>query len=218
MVNLLPDAILNYLQTVTVNESPILRELHDETMTMSGANMQISAEQGQFMAFLVKLINAKRILEIGTYTGYSALVMAQALPDDGEVVTCDIDPKATSVAKRYWEKAGLSHRINLKLGPALETLASLASAGVEPFDVAFIDADKKPYPQYFEACYERVRTGGLIMIDNMLWDGKVADKEAVANDKSTGILHELNQRLTDDARVMTTLVPIRDGLLLCLKL
>ena len=173
----LDDRLYDYLLRVSLREPEVLRRLREETLAMPRASMQISPEQGQFMALLVKLQGARKILEIGTFTGYSALVMALALPPGGRIVTCDISREWTAVAARYWAEAGVGGRIDLRLAPALETTRALLDAGEGlTFDFAFIDADKEKYLAYYEAALDLVRPGGLIVADNTLWGGSVADR------------------------------------------
>jgi caffeoyl-CoA O-methyltransferase len=173
--------------------------------------MQISPEQGQFMALLVELMGARKTLEVGTFTGYSALVVALALPADGRVVACDVSEEWTSVARRYWDEAGVAHKIDLRLGPAWKTLESLLDEGRRhDFDFAFIDADKVNYDAYYELALELVRPGGLIAVDNTLWHGKVIDP--AVTDDDTEAIRRLNAKLESDERVTLSLVPIGDGL------
>ena len=195
-------------------EHPILAELRLQTEKMPEAHMQILPLQGQFMAFLLKLINAHDVLEIGTYTGYSSLVMAQALPDSGTVIACDINPEWTKIAKKYWEKANSAHKIDLRLAPALETLKQLKDEK-KLFDFIFIDADKLNYTTYYEDCLTLLKTNGIIAIDNVLWEGKVADQ--AHQDPATLEIRKLNQHLHQDTRVEISLVPIADGLTLVRK-
>jgi caffeoyl-CoA O-methyltransferase len=178
--------------------------------------MQIAPEQGQFMSLLVQLMNAKKILEIGVFTGYSSLSMALALPPEGQIIACDVSEEYTSIARRYWERAGLANKINLRLAPALETLDELIASGeTESFDFVFIDADKENHPAYFERALILVRQGGLIVVDNAFWDGKVAD--AQYQDEETQAIRTLNEKLHYDDRVSLSLLPIADGLVLALK-
>jgi predicted O-methyltransferase YrrM len=178
--------------------------------------MQISPEQGQFMALLIKITGARRVLEIGTYTGYSALAMAMALPPNGEIIACDISPEWTAVAARYWAEAGVAGRIDLRLAPALKTTAALLKAGEElTFDFAFIDADKERYREYYEASLKLLRPGGLIAGDNTLWDGRVV--EEAAQDADTLAIRAFNEQLKSDRRIDLSLVPIGDGLTLARK-
>lgn len=206
----------DYLKSVSLREPEILAQLRAETADLPGAQMQISPEQGQFMALLVQLLGAQKTLEIGTFTGYSALVVALALPENGTVIACDIDEDSTAIARRYWQEAGVSEKINLRLAPALETLESLLDAGdAESFDFAFIDADKRNYGNYYEKCLQLVRPGGLIVIDNVLWSGKVADLSI--SDPRTEAIRDFNVALHTDDRISLSLVPIADGLTLALK-
>ncbi len=212
----LTDSLYDYLLEVSLREPPLLARLRAETEALPLAAMQISPEQGQFMAFLVELIGARRTLEIGTFTGYSALRVALALPADGRVVACDVSADYTEVGRRYWAEAGVDGKIDLRLAPALETLDSLLEAGeAETFDFAFIDADKENYDGYYEKSLQLVRRGGLIAIDNMLWSGSVVDPDK--QDKDTQAIRRLNKKLRRDRRVDLSLVPIGDGLALARK-
>jgi predicted O-methyltransferase YrrM len=214
--NPLTDEVYDYLLEVSLREPEILRRLRDETGELEDARMQIGPEQGQFMALLVELIGATRALEIGTFTGYSALALALALPHGGRVVTCDVSEEWTRVARRYWDEAGVAHKIELRLGPAVDTLDELlAAGGAGSFDFAFIDADKTSVTTYWERSLALVRAGGLIAVDNVLWSGRVAD--STVNDPDTTALRELNARLKDDERVTVSLLPIGDGLTLARK-
>jgi predicted O-methyltransferase YrrM len=180
------------------------------------AGMQISPEQGQFMALLAELIGARRAIEVGTFTGYSALCVAQALPADGKLIACDISEEFTSVARRYWAKSGIADRIELRLAPALDTLKSLlADGGAGSFDFAFIDADKTQYDAYYEAILKLLRPGGLVTIDNVLWSGAVADGRK--RDADTIALRALNEKLKSDKRITLSMLPIGDGLTLARK-
>jgi caffeoyl-CoA O-methyltransferase len=178
--------------------------------------MQISPEQGQFMALLAELIGARRVLEVGTFTGYSALAVALALPADGRIVACDVNEDTTAVARRYWAEAGVADKIELRLGPAVDTLeALLAEGGGETFDFAFIDADKVNYDAYYEGALALLRQGGLMVIDNVLWSGAVADPER--QDADTSALRALNAKLHDDQRISLSLLPVSDGITLARK-
>ena len=180
------------------------------------SRMQISPEQGQFMALLIKLLGAKKTLDIGVFTGYSSLVVALALPADGKIVACDVSEEYTSIARHYWQVAGVSAKIDLHIAPALETLDHLLTAGEGgTFDFAFIDADKGNYENYYEQCLKLIRTGGLIAIDNVLWSGKVADREI--EDNQTNKIRAFNRKLHEDSRITISLVPIADGLTLAIK-
>lgn len=212
----LDERLYDYLLAVSVREPQVLAELREETAQLANAGMQISPEQGQFMRLLAELIGARRTLEIGVFTGYSSLCVAQALPPDGELVGCDVSEEYTAIARRYWLRAGLAQRIRLELGPALTTLDRRIAAGESgSFDFAFIDADKENYQGYYERCLQLLRQGGLIAIDNVLWGGSVADPE---NQKSSTLaIRALNSLLADDPRVSVSLVPIGDGLFLARK-
>jgi predicted O-methyltransferase YrrM len=178
--------------------------------------MQISPEQGQFMALLVQLMGAKKTLEIGVFTGFSALSVALALPVDGKLVACDISEEYTAIAKEFWERAGVSEKIDLRIAPALETLETLIIEGeTGSFDLAFIDADKRNYENYYERALTLLRSGGLILIDNVLWSGKVTDP--MITDKQTQAIREFNQKLHQDSRISLSLIAIADGLTLALK-
>jgi len=212
----LDEKLYSYLLSISLREHPVLSALREETQKLSNAQMQISPEQGQFMAFLLELMNAKKILELGTFTGYSALVMALALPEDGKLITCDIDPKATDVAKRYWQKAGVDNKIDLRLAPCLETFEKLLSQGeAQSFDFIFIDADKNNYLNYYEQGLKLLRKGGVIAIDNVLWSGRVADADD--QDERTKSIRKLNQYVFEDERVTVSVVPMADGLSLVRK-
>lgn len=212
----LEQSLYDYLLSVSLREADILTQLRQETAQMPRSIMQISPEQGQFMALLIKLIGAKKTLEIGVFTGYSSLVVALALPADGKIVACDVSEEYTSVARRYWQDAGVADKIDLHIAPALETLDNLLTTGeTGTFDFAFIDADKGNYDNYYERCLELIRPGGLIAIDNVLWSGKVADTEI--QDNQTNKIRALNRKLHEDSRITLSLVPIADGLTLAMK-
>jgi predicted O-methyltransferase YrrM len=203
----------DYLWETGMKEHPALKELRLETAKLPLSMMQICPEQGALMANLVRLMSAKRTLEIGTFTGYSALVVALALPEDGEVVACDISEEWTAIGKRKWEQAGVSHKIDLRLDSALDTLDALLEDGQQgSFDFAFIDADKVNYLSYYEKCLKLVRKGGVIVIDNVLWGGSVIDSER--NDDDTKAIKKLNEFIVNDTRVSPSMVPIGDGLTL----
>jgi caffeoyl-CoA O-methyltransferase len=202
-----------YLIGETVREPEVMARLRAETRRMPDASLQIGPEQAQLMGLLVHLIGARRALEIGTFTGYSALAVALALPADGKMICCDVSEEWTQVARRYWREAGIADRIELRLAPAADTLAELIAAGeTGSFDFAFIDADKENYDLYYERCLELVRPGGLITIDNALWHGAVADP--AHDDIDTVAIRALNRKIRDDRRVDMVLLPIGDGLLL----
>lgn len=209
----LTDDVYAYLRKFSVREREVLAKLREQTHKMSMSQMQISPEQGQFMQLLIKLLNAKKTLDIGTFTGYSALSVALALPENGKVIACDINGEWTKIAKRYWEMAHLSHKIELRLAPALETLQSLIDQGESgTFDFAFIDADKLNYNNYYELSLKLVRPGGIIAVDNVLWDGKVADASVL--DGNTQAIRALNAKIYQDSRVEISMLPIGDGLTL----
>ena len=213
---MLDEKLREYLLSVSVKESEILRELREETAQMEYSEMQISPEQGVFMAFLVELIQAKRTLEIGVYTGYSALAVAMALPEHGTVTACDMNEEWTNIGRKYWKRAGVEDKIVLRIAPALETLDQLLSEGKKgTYDFAFIDADKVEYQGYFDKSLELMRVGGLIAIDNVLWGGSVID-DSIQN-LSTQAIREFNKNLNTDSRVSISMVPIGDGLTLARK-
>jgi predicted O-methyltransferase YrrM len=206
-----------YLVKVGVREAPILQRLRAETAEMPMARMQISPEQGAFMALLVGLIGARTYLEVGTFTGYSSLSVAMALPANGRVTCCDISREWTDVARRYWTEAGVADRVDLRLGPAVETLdALLAEGAASSYDFAFLDADKPNYAAYYERILELLRPGGVLGIDNVLWSGRVADP--AVDDEDTRALRELNEQIASDSRVELAMLPIGDGLSLVRKL
>jgi predicted O-methyltransferase YrrM len=208
--------LYDYLQSVSLREPEILTQLRQETAQHPMAQMQIAPDQGQFMALLVQLIGAKKTLEVGVFTGYSSLVVALALPPEGKVVACDVSEEYTSIARRYWQQAGVADKIDLHIASAQETLKSLLAEGqAGTFDFAFIDADKSNYEIYYELALELVRPGGLIIVDNVLWSGRVADLQV--QDNRTKAIRSLNQKLHQDQRVTLSLVPIGDGLTLALK-
>jgi caffeoyl-CoA O-methyltransferase len=210
------DRLYDYLLRVSLREPPLLAELRAETAKLPMAGMQISPEQGQFMALLAELIGARKAIEVGTFTGYSALCVAGALPPDGKLIACDISEEFTSVARRYWARSGIGDRIELRLAPALDTLKSLlAVGGAGSFDFAFIDADKTQYNAYYEAILKLLRPGGLITIDNVLWSGAVADGRK--RDADTLALRALNEKLRTDKRITLSMLPIGDGLTLARK-
>ena len=210
------DRIYEYLLATTVREPRVLAELREETQRIPMARMQIAPEQGQLMGLLVELIGARRALEIGVFTGYSAIAVALALPADGLLVACDVNEEWTKLAQQYFARAGVAGKIELHLRPALETLDALIAKGeAGSFDFAFVDADKESYGAYYERCLVLLRTGGLVAFDNALWGGDVAEPEN--HDTDTVAIRELNRRIADDPRVSISLVPIGDGLLLARK-
>lgn len=192
----------------------VQQELIEETRELGGISMmQIAPEQGAFMQLLATAIGARRAVEIGTFTGYSSLCIARGLPDDGQLLCCDVSEEWTAVARRAWEKAGVAHKIELRIGPAIETLRALPE---EPsFDLAFIDADKSGYADYFEALLPRMNDGGLILADNVLWMGSVADPENQS--ESTNAIRAFNDKVAADPRVESVMLPISDGLTLLRK-
>lgn len=211
----LDDCLLQYLRDVSLREHPALIALREATRNHPCAGMQISPEQGQFMALLIKLTGARRTLEIGVFTGYSSLATALALPPDGVIVACDISAEFTDIGRRYWEQAGVAHKIDLRLAPAIETLHALIAEGhLGGFDFAFIDADKTGYDAYYESCLQLLRPGGVIAVDNVLWDGKVAHP---TEDADTAALQALNAKLHTDRRIDLAMLPIGDGLSLARK-
>ncbi|QXH60480.1 O-methyltransferase [Pseudomonas azerbaijanorientalis] len=212
----LDDALYQYLLDVSLRETPLLKRLRDETQALPMARWQVAPEQGQFLALLVKLTGARRLLEVGTFTGYSALCMAAALPAEGSLICCDIPGDYNAIARRYWQEAGLTGRIDLRLAPALETLGDLErQGGGEQFDLVFIDADKANYPSYLEHALRLLRVGGLVLFDNTLWSGRVLETSPESAD--TRAIQALNLALKDDVRVDLSLLPIGDGLTLCRK-
>jgi predicted O-methyltransferase YrrM len=211
----LDDRLYEYLVQFGTRESDLLKDLRAETAKLPGAGMQIGPEQGAFMGLLVELIGVKRALEIGTFTGYSSLCIAGALPADGKLICCDVSEEYTRVARDYWRRAGLESKIELRLGPAVATLDALIEASVPEFDFAFIDADKTNYGNYYERALKLVRPGGLIAIDNVLWGGDVAKPEE--NDEDTQAIRAVNEKVRNDERVTLALAPIGDGLTLARK-
>ena len=213
----LTEPLYQYLLDVSLREPECLRRIREETASHELAVMQISPEQGQFMAMLVRLIGAKRCLEIGVFTGYSTLSVALALPGDGKIIACDINKDWTSIARRHWDEAGVGNKIELRIAPALRTLDQLIREGqTGTFDFAFVDADKSNYWNYYERVLQLIRVGGLIAIDNTLWSGQVIDKDD--HDVDTEAIRAFNAKLYQDKRVNISLVPISDGLTLACKL
>lgn len=213
----LTDNLHQYLLDNSLREPEILTRLRQETAEHPLVDMQISPEQGQLMGLLVKLIGAKKCLEIGVFTGYSSLVVALNLPEDGIVVACDVSVEFTAIAEQYWQAAGVSHKIDLQIAPALETLDRLIANGeAGTFDFAFIDADKNNYAGYYDRCLQLVRSGGLILVDNVLWYGRVADP-SMDKDKRTQAIKEINHQIHHDDRVQISLIPIGDGLTIVRK-
>jgi predicted O-methyltransferase YrrM len=212
----LEKSLYEYLQSVSLREPEILAQLRQETAQHPSSRMQITPEQGQFMALLVQLMGAKKTLDIGVFTGYSSLVVALALPQEGKVVACDLSEEYTAIARRYWQQAGVADKVELHIAPALDTLDRLIAAGeAGTFDFAFIDADKNNYANYYERSLQLLRPGGLIAIDNVLQSGRVAAPQE--QDKITNSMRAFNQKLHQDPRITMSLVPIADGLTLALK-
>ena len=210
------DSLYEYLLDHSLREPELLHRLREETGGMPNGMMQISPEQGQFMGLLVRLIGALRILEIGVFTGYSSLSMALSLPEKGTIVACDISEEYTNIARKYWTEAGVNSRIHLKIGPAMDTIQELSGIDKsEPFDLVFIDADKRNYLNYYEGSLSMLRTGGLILIDNVLWNGKVA--EQTNHEKDTVAIREFNRKLHQDDRIDLSMLPIGDGLTIACK-
>ncbi|MEK9673012.1 MAG: class I SAM-dependent methyltransferase [Rhodospirillaceae bacterium] len=208
--------IYDYLLKSSLREPDVLARLRDETAKHPRANMQVSPDQGQFLSLLVRMTGAKRIIEVGTFTGYSSTSMAMGLPEGGGIIACDVSDEFTQVARRYWKDAGVDHLIDLRLGPAAETLAGLRADGEEgKFDLAFIDADKENYQTYFDHCLALLRHGGVIAVDNVLWSGRVLDPTDETED--TEAIRAFNQRLTTDKRVSISMLSIADGLTLAVK-
>ncbi len=197
-------------------ELPIQRRLRDETAKMPNHTMQLGADQASLLALLVRTMNARRVVEIGTFTGYSSLAMALALPADGKLIACDVSREWTTVAERYWREAGVADRVELRIGPGTESLdALLGEFGAGSFDLAFIDADKASYDAYYERCLRLLRVGGLVLLDNMLWSGAVADPSV--NDTDTVALRTLNAKAHADERVDSCLLTVGDGMLMARK-
>ena len=210
------EQLYRYIIDHSLRDHPVLRELREETAKLARAVMQIGADQGQFMALLARLTGARRCIEVGVFTGYSSLAVALALPEDGQIVALDVSEEWTSIARRYWKKAGVEKKIDLRLGPALDTLDTLLALRQEGrYDMAFIDADKGNYLGYYERCLALLRPGGLILIDNTLWSGDVADPSKTEPD--TVALRAVNDALHHDERIDLALLPVGDGLTLARK-
>ena len=208
--------IYPYLLDASLREPEVLKRLRDETAAMPEACMQIAPEQGQFLTLLMKMIGAKKAIEIGTYTGYSSMCIAEGLGPDGQLICCDINKQSTDVAQKYWQAAALQERIRLQLAPALETLDTLIdNGGREQFDFAFIDADKTNYMAYYSRCLVLLRPGGVIAVDNVLWGGSVADPSI--QDDNTVAIRRFNQQIKNDERVDISMLPMADGLSLLRK-
>jgi O-methyltransferase len=214
--NITPGALSDYVDANWLRESPLKRRLRDETAKMPGAGMQISAHQGQQIGLLARTIGARLAIEVGTFTGYSSLCIAEALPADGKLQCCDVSTEWTAIARRYWQEAGLDGRIELTIAPATQTLDRLLTQGLAgKVDLAFIDADKESYDAYYERCLKLVRSGGLILVDNVLWGGSVADP--ADNDADTKAIRALNAKLKADDRVDLALFAVGDGMTCALK-
>lgn len=212
----LTDDLYDYLLSVSLRETDLLRSLREHTAKHKMARMQIAPEQGQFLALLVQLMQARSIVEIGTFTGYSALWMALAMPRDGRLITCDVSEEYTRTAQQYWQQADVSTRIDLRIAPALETLDSLLNDGQGGhFDLAFIDADKREYHDYYERVLRLLRYGGMVVVDNTLWEGRVADPTVM--DEDTSAIRAFNEFLLTDERVSLSLLPVADGITLAVK-
>ncbi len=206
----------DYLLSVSLREPEVLRQLRDETKSHPSGMMQVTPDQGQFLGLLVQLMGTTKALEVGVFTGYSALSVALALPADGKLVACDVSEEYTAIARRYWEKAGVANKIDLHIAPALETLDRLLAEGeANSFDFAFIDADKENYWRYYERSLQLVRPGGLIAVDNVLWSGSVID--TAVRDASTEAIRAFNQKIHHDERVTLSMLPLSDGLTLAVK-
>jgi predicted O-methyltransferase YrrM len=213
----LNSALMNYIRTVGINEPEVLRKLREETALRPDANMQITPEQGQLMRVLLAAMGAKNVLEVGVFTGYSSTAMALALPEDGRLVACDRNEEFTNIARRYWREAGVEHKIDLRLGPALKTLHTLLDheGAEDSFDFVFIDADKEAYGTYYELALRLTRHGGIIAFDNTLWHGRVLDESS--RDSEVVAIQELNRKIRSDERVAAVLLPIGDGMTIALK-
>ena len=212
----LTDALYDYLLQNSLREPEVLRRLREESPWMGTTGMQIAPDQGQFMALLVELLGARRCIEIGTFTGYSALCVAYALPEDGRLVACDVNPETTAIARRFWQEAGVADRIDLRIAPALETLdALIAEGGSNSYDFVFIDADKPNYDAYYERALTLLRPGGLVAVDNVLWHGAVID--LARHDPDTEAIRAFNAKIAADQRVTCSMLPIGDGMTLARK-
>lgn len=212
----LSDSVYEYLLAHSLREPELLAELRKETAELPAARMQISPEQGQFMALLVELMGAARAIEVGVFTGYSSLRLALALPADGQLLACDVSEEFTSMARRYWDRAGVRSKVQLVIAPASETLqARIESGEAGSYDIAFIDADKDNYQVYYEQCLQLLRPGGLLLVDNVLWSGSVADD--ANQESSTVAIRALNDHIHQDERVTASLLPVGDGLYLVRK-
>ena len=212
----LPDDVDRYILDTTLRDVPVLADLRRETAALPQARMQTGPDQVQFLALLVRLIGAKRCIEVGVFTGYSALGVALALPPDGTILACDVSEEYTAIARKYWARAGVAEKIELRLAPATQTLdAALARGEAGTYDFAYIDADKSGYDAYYERCLQLIRPNGVIAIDNVLWGGDVA--RDAGGDADTAALQALNAKIGRDERVDATLLPIGDGLMIARK-
>ncbi len=212
----LTESLYDYVLSVSSREPQILQQLREKTASLERAEMQISPEQGQFMAWLIQLMGAAKTLEIGVFTGYSALSVALALPEDGKIIACDVNEEWTAIGQKYWEKAGIADKIDLHLAPALTTLDHLIASGESgSFDFAFIDADKTNYLHYYERTLQLIRPGGVIMVDNVLWGGSVINPDK--QDDDTIAIRQFNEHLHQDDRITLSLLPIADGLTLAIR-
>jgi predicted O-methyltransferase YrrM len=210
------DELAEYIRAFSLREPELLARLRQETAALPRGRMQITPEQGQFFSVLIQMLNAKDTLEIGVFTGYSSIAVALALPSDGKLIACDISEEYTQVARRYWKEAGVTNKIDLRLGPALKTLDALIADGAAgSFDFVFIDADKQSYDAYYERSLILLRSGGVLAIDNVLWHGQVADPQFT--DPDTNAIRDLNVKIASDDRVIASMLPIGDGLTLALK-
>jgi len=212
----IPEAVYEYLLANSLREQALMRKLREETLRRSDARYQVPPEHAQFMALLIQLMRAERTIEIGVYTGYSALAVALALPEHGRIIACDISEEFTAIARGYWKEAGVAHKIDLRIKPAIETLKELLAAGeAGKFDFAFIDANKTGYDDYYEACLQLLRPGGLILVDNVLWSGRIIDESDQTPD--TVALRAFSAKRRTDARVVLSMLPVSDGITLALK-
>jgi predicted O-methyltransferase YrrM len=212
----LPDDVYDYVLAHGVREPAILARLREETAAHPMAQMQIEPLQGAIFRLLVELLDARSYVEVGTFTGYSSLAVALAMPADGRLVCCDVSEEYTSVARRYWAEAGVADRVDLRIGPGIDSLDALLAEGREnTFDLAFVDADKKSYPDYYERCVRLVRPGGVVALDNVLWGGEIADM--AKQDRDTLALRAVNAVVRDDERVTEVLLPVADGMTLARK-
>ncbi len=213
----LPHFLESYIHKMSVTMTPAQKACRAKTENLAGAIMQISPEQGQFMTFLMELLNVRQAIEVGTYTGYSALCMALGMPKDGRIISCDINTETSQIAQEFWQQDNVAQKIELRLGPAVNTLEELLKNGLNrTFDFAFIDADKENYDHYYELILRLLKPNGVVMIDNVLWSGRVAQAEI--NDRQTKAIRALNKKLQHDPRVHITMLPLSDGVTLARKL